>query len=88
MGGSVSRAPGATGSVLAGALGLILGPLTIFLGFAFGTLAIVMAVSARSTLRREPDLQGRGRAAIGLALGLLSLAVTAAALFWNLRPAS
>lgn len=77
---SPSRAPGATASILAGILGLVLGPLTIFLGFALGVLAIVMALSARAAVRREPDLGGRERAIAGLLLGILALGVTAVAL--------
>ncbi|HXG61940.1 MAG TPA: hypothetical protein VNO22_11225 [Planctomycetota bacterium] len=84
---SPSRAPGATASVLAGVLGLVLGPLTIFLGFALGVLAIVMALSAQAAVRREPDLAGRERAWAGLLLGILALGVTGVALARTLSAA-
>ncbi len=82
-----ARAPGATASVAAGALGIVLGPLTIFLGFALGVLAIVMAFSARAAIRREPELGGGRRAALGLALGVVALAATGIALVRNLAAA-
>jgi hypothetical protein len=79
------EAPGAKASLIVGIVGLILGPLTIFGGFALGPLAIVMAVSAKSAIRKEPRLEGQGMATAGLILGALTLAATVAMLVTNVR---
>jgi len=79
------EAPGAKASLVVGIAGLLLGPLTIFGGFALGPLAIVMAVSAKNAIRKEPRLEGQGLSTAGLVLGILTLLATVAVLVTNVR---
>lgn len=79
------QAPGAKASVVVGLAALVLGPLTIFAGFAFGPLAVLIALSAKSALRFEPTLKGRGMSTAGLVLGILAVAVTAVRLYLDVK---
>ncbi len=71
----LKEAPGAKGSMILGIVALLVGPLSL-LGFVLGPLAIVMAVSARRAIRKEPRLEGGGMATAGLTLGIIAIAAT------------
>jgi hypothetical protein len=69
------EAPGAKGSLILGLVGLLIGPVTLT-GILLGPIAIVMAVSAKNQIRKEPRLEGQGMATAGLVLGIVSIVAT------------
>jgi hypothetical protein len=80
----LKEAPGARGSLILGIVGLILGPLML-IGFLLGPIAIVMALSARRSIRKEPRLEGQGMATAGLVLGIITIAATIVMLATNIH---
>ena len=80
----LKEAPGAKGSLILGIVGLIMGPV-LLIGFLLGPIAIVMALSARRSIRKEPRLEGQGMATAGLVLGILTIVATIIMLATNIH---
>ncbi len=80
----LKEAPGAKSSLILGIVGLLMGPYAL-IGFLLGPIAIIMAISARRAIRKEPRLEGQNMATAGLVLGILTIAATVVMLVTNVH---
>jgi hypothetical protein len=80
----LKEAPGAKGSLIIGVVGLLMGPL-LMMGFLLGPIAIVMALSAKRAIRKEPRLEGQSLATAGFVLGIITIVATIIMLATNIH---